>query len=104
MCTWSRSGSPSFATGCSSPSWSSRTGVTVSARPSDAIALALRVGATIYGTEAVLSQAGVAMPDGQEEDPEHLEADVDPAEQETQVEQFREFLDTISPDDFAAGP
>lgn len=79
-------------------------GVTVSARPSDAIALALRVGATIYGTEAVLSQAGVAMPDGQEEDPEHLEADVDPAEQETQVEQFREFLDTISPDDFAAGP
>jgi bifunctional DNase/RNase len=80
-------------------------GVTVSARPSDAIALALRMGATIYGTEAVLSEAGVAMPDGQVEDAEDEDdADLDPAEQDTQVEQFREFLDTISPDDFAAGP
>ena len=47
---------------------------------------------------------GVAMPDGQEESAETDDADLDPAEQETQVEQFREFLDTISPDDFAAGP
>lgn len=76
-------------------------GTTVSARPSDAIALALRVGATIYGEEAVLAEAGVAMPDGQDEGaPEDA---VDPAEQETQVEQFREFLDSISPDDFASG-
>ncbi|MCU1688492.1 MAG: hypothetical protein JWN61_1677 [Pseudonocardiales bacterium] len=80
-------------------------GVTVSARPSDAIALALRMGVTIYGAESVLSEAGVAMPDGQEAAPEDDEdaADLDPAEQETQLEQFREFLDTISPDDFAAG-
>ncbi|HEX5494164.1 MAG TPA: bifunctional nuclease family protein [Mycobacteriales bacterium] len=60
-------------------------GVRVSSRPSDAIALALRSGATIYGEEAVLAEAGIPIPD----------------EQEDEVEKFREFLDTISPDDFA---
>ena len=57
----------------------------VSSRPSDAIALALRAGTTIYGEEAVLAEAGISIPD----------------EQEDEVEKFREFLDTISPDDFA---
>ncbi len=60
-------------------------GARVSARPSDAIALALRSGATIYGEDAVLEEAGILIPD----------------EQEDEVEKFREFLDTISPDDFA---
>jgi bifunctional DNase/RNase len=60
-------------------------GVRVSSRPSDAIALALRVGAGISCAEAVLDEAGIVIPD----------------EQEDEVEKFREFLDTISPDDFA---
>jgi bifunctional DNase/RNase len=60
-------------------------GVKVSSRPSDAIALALRTGTPIYGEEAVLAEAGIAIPD----------------EQEDEVEKFREFLDQISPDDFA---
>ena len=59
-------------------------GVTVSARPSDAIALAMRMGASIYGAPAVLDEAGIAIPD----------------EQEDEVERFREFLDQISPEDF----
>ena len=59
-------------------------GVTVSARPSDAIALAMRSGATIRGSLAVLDEAGIAIPD----------------EQEDEVEKFREFLDTITPEDF----
>ena len=59
-------------------------GVEVSARPSDAIALAIRAGVTIYGEEAVLAEAGISVPD----------------EQEDEVEKFREFLDTISPEDF----
>ena len=59
-------------------------GITVSARPSDAIALAMRTGATIRGQDAVLAEAGVAIPD----------------EQEDEVEKFREFLDTITPEDF----
>ena len=59
-------------------------GVTVSARPSDAIALAMRTGAVIRGDQAVLAEAGIAIPD----------------EQEDEVEKFREFLDTVTPEDF----
>ena len=59
-------------------------GVVVSARPSDAIALAIRTGATIRSSAAVLDEAGIAIPD----------------EQEDEVEKFREFLDTITPEDF----
>jgi bifunctional DNase/RNase len=61
----------------------------VSARPSDAIALALRTGATIYGATAVLDEAGIEIPHEQEDNEE--------------VEKFREFLDTISPEDFGTG-
>ena len=60
-------------------------GLRVSSRPSDAIALALRVGVTISCAEAILDEAGIIIPD----------------EQEDEVAKFREFLDTISPDDFA---
>lgn len=63
------------------------TGVRVSARPSDAIALALRTGSAVFGAEEVLDEAGIVVPD----------------EQEDEVEKFREFLDNISPDDFAGG-
>jgi bifunctional DNase/RNase len=60
-------------------------GVRVSSRPSDAIALALRAGAEIRCAEAILDEAGIVIPD----------------EQEDEVAKFREFLDTISPEDFA---
>ncbi|QVQ52972.1 bifunctional nuclease family protein [Spiractinospora alimapuensis] len=59
-------------------------GVEVSARPSDSIALALRMGAAIYAREDVIDEAGVPIPD----------------EQEDEVARFKEFLDQISPDDF----
>ena len=59
-------------------------GVEVSARPSDAIALALRTGTPIFGAEEVLEEAGIVIPD----------------EQEDEVEKFIEFLDQISPEDF----
>ena len=60
--------------------------VEVSSRPSDAIALAVRVNAPIYAAEEVLDQAGIELRD----------------EEETEVEKFREFLDQVSPEDFAA--
>lgn len=41
----------------------------VDARPSDALALALRTGAPIYVTEAVLAEAGIDEEDTDEEDP-----------------------------------
>jgi bifunctional DNase/RNase len=61
--------------------------VRVSARPSDAIALAMRTGTVIRCERAVLDDAGIAIPD----------------EQEDEVEKFREFLDTITPEDFERG-
>jgi bifunctional DNase/RNase len=64
-------------------------GVEVSARPSDAIALALRVEAPIRGADEVMEVAGIDLPDEEQE----------PAE-EVQVEKFREFLDQVSPEDF----
>ncbi len=64
----------------------------VPARPSDAIALALRANAPISADESVLAEAGVNIPS---------DADGVPVgESEDQVEKFREFLDGISPEDF----
>lgn len=60
----------------------------LSARPSDAIALALRVDAPITVSAEVLESAGVAIPEEAE------------GESQDQVEAFREFLDGVSPEDF----
>lgn len=59
----------------------------VSSRPSDAIALAVRINAPIYAAEEVLEQAGIELRD----------------EEESEVQKFREFLDQVSPEDFASG-
>ncbi len=59
-------------------------GVSVSARPSDAIALALRTGSPIFGAGEVLDEAGIPVPD----------------EQEDEVEKFRAFLEEVTPEDF----
>lgn len=60
----------------------------VSSRPSDAIALALRVGCPIFAEDAVLAEAGLV-----EETEE---------ESEEVVEKFREFIESVNPDDFAS--
>ncbi len=60
----------------------------ISARPSDALAIALRVGVPILATEAVFDAAGVELPEDDEGAPED------------QVEAFREFLEGVSPEDF----
>lgn len=71
-------------------------GVEVSARPSDAIALALRSGAPIFGSESLLQEAGIEMNDGEEG------ANGDGVGmEEGEVERFREFLNQIDPEDFA---
>ena len=59
-------------------------GPTISARPSDAIALALRTGSPILASEQLLSEAGIEIPD----------------QAEDEVERFEEFLDQIKPEDF----
>lgn len=68
---------------------------TVSARPSDAIALASRLDEIpILSAEAVLDEAGLEM-----EDDEDGQA-TSPGEDEEEVRQFRAFLDEVTPEDF----
>jgi bifunctional DNase/RNase len=64
----------------------------VSARPSDAMAIAVRVGTPVFADEAVLAEAGyLDVPDDEDVDDED---DV--------VEEFREFIDQVNPEDFAS--
>ena len=65
----------------------------ISSRPSDAIALALRVPCPIMVDESVLEIAGVSP-----EDPAEAQAEVEGGEDV--VEQFREFIDSVNPEDF----
>jgi bifunctional DNase/RNase len=60
--------------------------LTISARPSDAIALAVRSHSNILATEELLDEIGIEIPQGDGENQE--------------VEKFREFLDQINPEDF----
>ncbi len=72
-------------------------GTTVSARPSDAVALAVRTEVPVFVDPAVLDSAGVVVPEDEETDEDGEE----PSEDE--VERFREFLDSVSPEDFDEG-
>ncbi len=62
--------------------------VTISSRPSDAIALAARTSALIFADRALLDEAGV---------------EIEEEGQEEEIERFREFLEDITPEDFGSG-
>ncbi|HEY4376003.1 MAG TPA: bifunctional nuclease family protein [Acidimicrobiales bacterium] len=64
---------------------------TVSSRPSDAIALAARTGSPIFAAESVLSEAAYVAED-----------ETDAEEAEEVVEQFKDFIDHVNPEDFAS--
>ena len=57
----------------------------VSSRPSDAIALAVRVNVPVFANEDVLTEASIVIRDDEEQE----------------VEKFREFLENVNPEDFA---
>jgi hypothetical protein len=59
--------------------------ITISSRPSDAIALAARTGSPIFVAPQVLEESGVEIHDEEEED---------------EVARFRNFLDSVKPEDF----
>ncbi len=63
---------------------------TISARPSDAIALAARTGSPIFAEEALIEEAGV------EED----ESEDSPGDEEEMVQELRKFLEDVNPEDF----
>ncbi|HJM22086.1 MAG TPA: bifunctional nuclease family protein [Acidimicrobiales bacterium] len=66
---------------------------TISARPSDAIALAVRTATPIYASEEVLAEAGQVL----ETHPTDDASDNDPDEL---LDEFKQFLDDVRPDDF----
>ena len=59
--------------------------LTVSSRPSDAIALAARTNSPVFAAPEVIDQAGVEIRDDGEEE---------------EIEKFREFLEDVVPEDF----
>lgn len=61
----------------------------VSSRPSDAMALAVRVNASVFVEESVLDVAAGPMPE-------------EPEEQDQIVDEFRAFIDDVNPEDFAS--
>jgi uncharacterized protein len=62
----------------------------VDSRPSDAIALAVRANAPIFAADQVIEDSGIEFPD----QPEAIET-------EDVVAQFKEFLENVTPEDFA---
>jgi hypothetical protein len=66
------------------------TEIEIDSRPSDAIALAVRCQAPIYAADEVIEESSIEF--------EHEVED-----QEEVVEKFKDFLDQVSPEDFARG-
>jgi bifunctional DNase/RNase len=62
----------------------------IDSRPSDALALAVRCEAPIFAAEDVIEESAIEF--------EHEVEDT-----EEVVDKFKEFLDNVSPEDFAAG-
>ena len=65
---------------------------TISARPSDAIAIAVRSETAIYASEEVLAEAGQMI--------EGHDAEGDDGDPDELLDEFKQFLDDVNPDDF----
>ena len=65
--------------------------IEIDSRPSDAIALAIRTEAPIFASDAVIEESAIEF-EGEEVNEEQLEAE---------VSKFRNFLDEVTPDQFA---
>jgi bifunctional DNase/RNase len=75
------------------------TTIVVSARPSDAVALALRTGSPLFVDDALMDQEGRVIELAEDEDDEEELAESD--DEDELAEQFRDFLDSVAPEDFA---
>lgn len=75
-------------------------GLEISARPSDAIALALRTGTPIFGATTLLAEAGIEINESGAGGIDGIAVENGEGS-EVEVERFREFLDQIDPEDFA---
>ncbi len=68
--------------------------VEIDSRPSDAIALAIRAEAPIFAAERVIEESAIEFEDGDDVSDEDIEA---------KVTEFKQFLDTVTPEQFAEG-
>lgn len=59
----------------------------ISARPSDAIAIALRTDTQIFASRQLLDEAGIELPEP-------------PEGESIEIERFKQFLDEVNPEDF----
>ena len=74
--------------------------VEIDSRPSDAIALAVRLKAPIFAEDTVLEKAGVNLDGAQESESADVEKTPEEREAEAQkLSAFREFIDTLDIDD-----
>jgi len=70
--------------------------LTVSSRPSDAVALAVRLSSPLYVSDDLMDAEGILLPTEDEDE------DADPANPDELVGEFREFLDNVRPEDFSS--
>jgi bifunctional DNase/RNase len=76
--------------------------IEIDSRTSDAIALALRSDARIFAAEEVIDESGVEF-EGDEPDLGSLAPSGQPSLGDVDLGEFRRFLDSVSPDEFATG-
>jgi len=74
--------------------------VPVSSRPSDAVAVAVRTGAALYVADDLMDSEGIMLAVDEEEDGDESDTG-DGATPDELVVEFRDFLDTIRPEDFS---
>ncbi len=74
--------------------------IEVDSRTSDAIAIALRAEAKIFAADDVIEESGVEF-EGDEPDLQQAKGTAELGE--VDLTEFRQFLDTVSPDEFAVG-
>jgi len=71
----------------------------LSSRPSDAVAIAVRTGTSLFVADELMDNEGILLAVEEEEDEE--DGDGDDVSPEEIVGEFRHFLDTIRPEDFS---
>jgi uncharacterized protein len=76
--------------------------IEIDSRPSDAIALAVRADAKIYAADEVIEESGIEFESDDEAANDERNRRMSPLG-EVDLGEFRHFLDTVTPDEFAAG-
>jgi bifunctional DNase/RNase len=75
--------------------------IPVSSRPSDAVAVAVRTGAPLFVADDLMESEGIMLAVDEEDDGD-ADGDDDGANPDELVGEFRNFLDSIRPEDFSS--